>query len=79
MEISKGYDINRRKHIDNPTVEQVIEELQKLPKDSRVSVCGSDTVYFHFAKDDSLICLDTDSLYDDYWYQSINEVKERKV
>lgn len=66
MDENKRYDINKRKYIKDPTVEDLINELQKLPKCASVSICGANDLYVHISKDDSIICLDTENLQDDY-------------
>ena len=66
MSKNKKYDIAKRKLLKSPTVNMLMSELSKLPKDSFVSICGADDMYIHISKDDSIICLDTEDLDDDY-------------
>ena len=60
------YDVNKRKNLSGMNVGELINELNKLPKDAKVLCCGDDYLYLHVEKDDSVICIDTEDLEDLY-------------
>lgn len=51
-------DINKRKGMFNATVEDVIAELEKFPKKTKVCCLGSELFYIHVHKDGDIITLD---------------------
>ena len=60
------YDINKRKKMLNVTVGELIEHLQTLPKEAKVTFCGDLRGYVHVEKDDSVVTLDYSDLDEDY-------------
>lgn len=60
------YDLTKRFHKDNLTVEGLIEQLNKLPQQAKICICGDDCCYIHVEKDSSVINLDTEDLADSY-------------
>ena len=60
------YDIKRRKEISGMTVEDIISELATLPRDAVVICCGDDNVWIHVEQDNSVVCINTESLADCY-------------
>lgn len=60
------YDIKRRKEISGMTVKDIISELAKLPSDAVVICCGDGNVWVHVEQDNSVVCIDAESLDDCY-------------
>ena len=60
------YDIKRRKEISGMTVKDIISELAKLPSDAVAICCGDDNVWIHVEQDNSVVCIDAESLDDCY-------------
>ena len=60
------YDIDKRKNISKMTVEEVINELSKLPSTAKVICCGDECVWLHVEKDGSVVSFDTEDLDDCY-------------
>lgn len=61
----------------NPTVGDLIAELQKLPSDMKVAICGDSYCFLHVESDSSVVCIDNESLDDCYGgaisFDSMNE------
>ena len=51
-------DINKRKEMFKATVEDVIAELEKFPKETKVCCLGSELIYIHVHKDGDIITFD---------------------
>lgn len=60
------YDIKRRKEISGMTVKDIISELAKLPSDAVVICCSDYNVWIHVEQDNSVVCIDAESLDDCY-------------
>lgn len=60
------YDIERRKELTGRTVFDLIVALSEMPPDAMVSCCGDSNVWLHVEDDDSLVCVDVESLDDTY-------------
>lgn len=52
------YDLSKRQEMRNVEVWEVIELLQKLPKNSKVLFNGDNYGYFHIEADESAISFD---------------------
>lgn len=50
-----------------PTVEELIKELEKFPRNSSVSCCGCNTLWIHVDSEQREVCIDCDSL--DAYYE----------
>lgn len=59
------YDISKRKCLEPMTVGNLIEELSKFPKETKVYCCG-DAVWIHVNSDGYAICIDCDDLENEY-------------
>lgn len=62
------YDLRKRQEMRNVEVKEMIEILQKLPKNAKVLFNGENYGYVHIEKDDSIISFDDSPLDDDYYY-----------
>lgn len=60
------YDVSKRQEMRNVEVWEVIELLQKLPKNSKVLFNGDNYGYVHIEADESVISFDNSSLDEDY-------------
>lgn len=60
------YDLSKRQEMRNVEVWEVIELLQKLPKNSKVLFNGDNYGYVHIEADESVISFDSTSLDEDY-------------
>lgn len=60
------YDVNERKKFRNLTISEFTEQLQALPQDAKLLICGADMFFLHIEKDKSVVCIDTDDLEDVY-------------
>lgn len=60
------YDIDRLTHAYHVTVEEVIEQLKKLPQKAIFTCCGNEYFFVHVEEDNSAVTIDTESLYDAY-------------
>lgn len=60
----KGYDLTKRKYILNATVEEVINELSKFPKNAKFYIAGSSDFFIH--ANEEKVCLDDSSLEEEY-------------
>lgn len=60
------YDLSKRQEMRNVEVWEVIELLQKLPKNSKVLFNGDNYGYVHIEADESVISFDNSSLDEDY-------------
>ena len=61
------YDITRRiKLEEGMTVGKLIDELQNLPNDAEVLICGDDKGFIHVERDGSAISIDTEDLDEEY-------------
>lgn len=63
---NKGFDINKRKELGFVDVGELIEILNKLPRDSKVLFNGSLYGYIHMWSDESTISFDSEDLDEDY-------------
>ena len=59
-------DINKRKEMFKATVEDVIAELEKFPKETEICCNGSELFYIHVHKDGDIITLDDSDLSEYY-------------
>ena len=60
------YDVNERKKFRNFTIAEFTEQLQALPQDAKLLICGEDMFFIHVEKDKSVVCIDTEDLEDLY-------------
>lgn len=60
------YDRGKRVDLGSITVEELICELEKLPKEAMVACCGSGRLFLHVGKDGQTVCIDTDPLDAEY-------------
>lgn len=60
------YDVNERKKFRKLTVSKFKEQLQTLPQDAEILICGENTFFLHIEKDKSVVCIDTEDLEDVY-------------
>ena len=60
------YDLTKRFHKDNLTVEELIKQLNALPQQAKICICGDDCCYIHVEKDGSVVCFDNEDLADCY-------------
>lgn len=58
--------------INNATVEELIDKLSTLPKDLKVTFCGSETGYIHMS-DEGYVIIDYDDLDDIYDEEDVME------
>ena len=58
------FDINKRKQFD--TVGDLKRLLADIPDETKIVVTGDDYCWFHIEEDESVICLDVESLDDCY-------------
>jgi len=56
------YDIKRLVHGNHVTVGEVIEQLEKLPKDAEFTCCGDEYLFIHVEEDNSVVTLDNEIL-----------------
>lgn len=57
-----SFDISRRKGLSNVTVSALISELERMPQNAVITACGDINVWLHVNKDDSYVCIDSESL-----------------
>lgn len=60
------YDVNERKKFRNLAIAEFTEQLQALPQDAKLLICGEDIFFLHIEKDKSVVCIDTEDLEDVY-------------
>lgn len=60
------YDLTKRFYKDNLSVEELIEQLKKLPQQAKICICGDDCCYIHIEKDGSVVNFDNEDLADCY-------------
>lgn len=60
------YDVKERKKFRNLTIAEFAQQLQALPQDAQLLICGEDTFFLHIEKDKSVVCIDTEDLEDVY-------------
>lgn len=60
------YNINKRRKLKEVSVSDLIEELKQLPQDAKVVFCGDYVGFIHVERDDSVVCIDTEDLDEDY-------------
>lgn len=60
------FDSDKRKHLFDVTVAELISELNKLPGNAIVCCCGDSNVWLHVEKDNSAICIDAEDLEECY-------------
>lgn len=60
------YDVNERKKFKNLTIAEFSEQLQALPQDAKLLICGENMFFLHIEKDKSVVCIDTEDLEDVY-------------
>lgn len=69
------YDLTKRFYKENLTVEELIEQLNKLPQQAKICICGDDCCYIHVEKDGSVVNLDAEAL-DDCYEEMVTPVEE---
>lgn len=59
---------NKEKRVDlsGKTVAEMIQELSKLPVDTKVYCCGCDTIYLHVSNNGDICCIDSENLEEEY-------------
>ena len=62
----KLFDAKMRNDVSGITVNDMIVELAKLPSDAVVVCCGDSNVWLHVEQDNSVVCIDAESLDDCY-------------
>jgi hypothetical protein len=60
------YDIKRRQEFSTITVRKLIEELSVYPQNAIVNIIGEEHFYIHVEKDDTVLCLDDNSMDEEY-------------
>lgn len=60
------YDPKKRVALEYPTVEELIDALQKLPQGATISCCGQEYFWLHTEIDGSAVCIDNDALDEEY-------------
>ncbi len=60
------YDINKRILVLCPSVGTLVDILNTLPRDAKVMFSGCDCGYLHVNKDETVICIDSEDLDEDY-------------
>lgn len=60
------YNFDKRVELHYCTVEKLIEQLQKLPKDAEVRCCEDYQFYLHITEDKKVISIDNDPMDDEY-------------
>lgn len=60
------YDVNERKKFRCLTIAKFTEQLQTLPQDAELLICGENMFFLHVEKDKSVVCIDTEDLEDVY-------------
>lgn len=56
------YDIKKLIHGNHVTVGEVIEQLEKLPRNAVFTCCGDEYLFIHVEEDGSVVTLDNESL-----------------
>lgn len=56
------YDIKRLVHGNHVTVGEVIEQLEKLPRNAVFTCCGDEYLFIHVEEDGSVVTLDNEIL-----------------
>lgn len=62
------YDIKKLVCGNHVTVEEVIEQLKKLPGDAVFTCCGDERMFIHVEEDGSVVTIDTEILCEDGAY-----------
>ena len=70
------FDPSKRIELVVPTVEELIDTLQKLPPEATVTCCGEESFWLHVETDGSAVCIDHDELDDAYDDQEDNDGEE---
>ena len=60
-------DVSKRQHLSDLEVGDVVDILSKLPRRAKFAICGMENFFIHVQKDNTVVCLDTDDLHDDYF------------
>lgn len=60
------YELTKRFYKDSLTVKELIEQLNKLPQQAKICICGDDNCYIHVEQDGSVVNFDTEDLADCY-------------
>lgn len=60
------YDIKKRKKLVIPTVGDVLEILEKVPRDAQILIGGCSVGYIHIESDDSVVSFDVEDLDEEY-------------
>ena len=60
------FDINERKKFRKLAIAEFTEQLQALPQEAKLLICGEDMFFIHIEKDKSVVCIDTEDLEDVY-------------
>lgn len=61
------YDLSKRECVDKVTAGDVIDLLLKVPRSAQMVVCGAEKFYLHVDTNNTIVCLDTEDLDDDYF------------
>lgn len=69
----KIFNSEDRIELKDFTIEKLIEELNKFPKETIVHTNGIDTMYIHVDKRNGSICIDSDDLDCIYFEQDLAE------
>ena len=60
------YNASKRMFLACQSVGSLINKLNALPRDAKIRCCGSPCFYLHIDDDKGVICIDTESLDDEY-------------
>ena len=60
------YDLSKRFCKSDISVEELIEQLCKLPQDATVYICGDNNCYIHIDELDGTVWIDNEALDDCY-------------
>ncbi len=60
------YDINERKKFRCLTIAKFTEQLQAVPQDAELLICGENMFFLHIEKNKTVVCIDTEDLEDVY-------------
>ncbi len=68
------YDLKKRSYVT--TLGELRSLLAELPDDTEISGAGALGAWLHFAKEETIVCIDPESLYDCYEEYDDDEVFE---
>ena len=60
------YDLEKRKYLENPTIGDLVHQLELENQNSQISICGDSNLYIHVNEDNTILCIDTERLDDSY-------------